>query len=206
MQTRGEDTIGRLHLFPPQLLSIFGISQVFSNFSFPPNLSALQNFVSHLYQKKRFISLELNKDPNLTYWDEDEDAKVTLMLKDRPRVQQIFYNGGFFRPCHTDVRIESLIFFVQWLYRNKIKYKFTNINDLTVMTLNDKHRIRLCYKYILSLSDVQNMTLLNGDIVINLHNWNNAPISQDAKAYASKINVRLFSQNNFLTFAHKYIK
>ena len=202
-ETRGENTAKRFHLFPSPLLSIFGISQALSRF--PPNLSALQNFISSLLQEGRFVSLQLNEDPyHLTYLN--EGTKVTLMLKDRPRIQQIFWNGKFFRPQRTDVRIESLVFFIQWLYKNKIQYKFTDINDLTTIILNDKHQIRLCYKYILSLSDVYKMTFSSGDIVINLHTWNNAPISKDAQTYASQINVKLFSQQNFFIFAHRYIK
>lgn len=201
-QTRRENTVSRLHLFPLPLLSIFGISQASDRF--PPNLSALQNFVSHLRREERFISLQLNEDPRLIYLN--EGAKVTLMLKDRPRVQQIFWNGQFFRPQRTDVRIESFVFFIQWLYRNRIRYKFTDMDKLTTITLNSKYRVKLCYKYILSLSDLYSMTLSSGDIVINLHNWNGAPISQEARKYASQINIKLFSQQDFFIFAHRYIK
>jgi hypothetical protein len=201
-KTRGAAQIQRVRLFPQQLLSIFGISQALVGF--PPNLSALQNFVSNLLREGRFVSLRLNEDPRLTYMD--EGAKVILMLEDRPRVQQIFWNGNFFTPRSTDVRIESLVFFAQWLYKNQIHYEFADMKDLTTMSLNKKHKVKLCYKYVLSVSDVQKMTLTKGDMVVNLHNWNGAPVSEDAHKYAKQIGVRLFGQNDFFKFAHRNIK
>lgn len=202
MVTRDDNQIRRACLFPQELLSIFGMAEALVGF--PPNLSALQNFVSQLIQTDSFVSLELNERPHLTYFDKGE--KVTLMLEDRPRVQQIFWNGHFFKPQSTDVRIENLVFFVQWLYKNNIIYEFTNMDNLTILTLNDKYKIKLCYKYILSLSDVHMMTLDKGDMVVNLHNWNNAPISKDAHEYSFQIGVLLFSQNDFFKFAHNNIK
>ena len=98
------------------------------------------------------------------------------------------------------------MFFVQWLCRNNILYEFADIDNLTILTLNGKYKIKLCYKYVLSLSDVHMMTLDKGDMVVNLHNWNNAPISEDARKYSSQIGVRLFSQNDFFQFAHNNIK
>ena len=131
---------------------------------------------------------------------------MTIMLEDRPRLQQVFWNGWFFRPQSIDVRIETLVFFAQWLCRNNIQYEFADIDDLTAITLNGKYQVKLCYKYVLSITDVYKMTLKKGDIVVNLHNWNGAPISKDARKYATEIGVRLFSQNDFFTFAHRNIK
>ena len=102
--TRDDNQTLRACLFPQKLLSIFGMAEALVGF--PPNLSALQNFVSQLIQTDSFVSLELNEQPHLTYFDEGE--KVTLMLEDRPRVQQIFWNGHFFKPQSTDVRIARL--------------------------------------------------------------------------------------------------
>lgn len=201
--TRNNNQIPRVCLFSQKLLSIFGIAEALDGF--PHNLSALQNFVSDLIHKGRFISLNLNDvKPSLSYLDEGE--KVTLMLEDRPRIQQIFWNGRFSNPQLTDVRFKSLIFFVRWLHNNNISYEFADMRDLTMLTLNGKHRIKLYYKYLLSVSDVHMMTLEEGDIVVNLHNWNGAPKSEDAQKYADQIGVRLFDQNEFFTFAHKNIK
>ena len=202
MRTRGKKDIQRVHLFPQQLLSIFGIAEALVGF--PPNLSALQNLISHLEQEERFISLQLGEDARLTYVD--DGAEVVLKLKDRPRVQQVLWNGYFFRPHSTDVRIEDLVFLTKWLQANNIQYEFKNICDLTVLTLNDQYRVRLCYSYVLSLSDLHQMTLQKDDIVVNLHNWNGAPISEHAYEYADKIGVQLFDQNELFVFAHRSIK
>ena len=202
VNTRNDNEIPRVCLFPPELLSIFGITEAID--SFPPNLSALQNFVSRLLQEDRLVSLHLDEDPRLIYLD--ESTEVTLRLKDRPNLQQILWNGHFFRPKSTDVRIENLVFFAQWLLKNGIRYEFADKGDLTVMILNGKYKVKLCYKYVLSLTDVYQMPLENGDIVVNLHNWNNSPISKDAREYADQIGIQLFSQNGFFVFAHRNIK
>ena len=200
--TRDENQILRTHLFPEALLSVFGIEQALVGS--PPNLSALQNFVTHLIETGRFISLDLVNEPHITYLDGGES--VTLMIEDRPRVQQVFWNGKFFKPKTTDVRIENLVFFVQWLDRTNIRYEFADMRKLTALTLNGRYEIRLCYKYVLSRADLYMMQLEQGDIVVNLHRWNNAPISEDAHDYASQIGVRLFGQNRFFVFAHKELK
>ena len=200
--TRDEIQILRTHLFPDKLLSVFGIEQV--QVGCPPNLSALQNFVTHLIETDRFISLDLINGPHITYLDEGES--VTLMIEDRPRVQQVFWNGKFFRPKTTDVRIENLVFFLRWLHSNDIRYEFADIRKLTVLALNESYEIRLCYKYRLSRADLYLMKLDQGDIVVNLHQWNNAPITDEAYSYASQIGVRLFGQNSFFVFAHNELK
>ena len=200
--TRDDHRVLRLCLFPKELLSIFGIAEALVGY--PPNLSALQNLVSHLINADRFITLKLDEEPYIRYHENGEH--VTLRLEDRPRVQQVFWNGHFFIPQSTEVRIENLMFFVQWLRKNGIRFEFADMHRLTVLTLNGVYVVQLCYKYVLSLADVHMMTLQEGDMVVNLHNWNDAPISEDAHSYASQIGVRLFSQNKFFIFAHKNLK
>lgn len=203
IETRNSNQLPRVYLFPQELLSIFGIAQAL--IGFPPNLAALQNFLAYLIRENRFLSLDLNEEPCLTYLD--EGARVTLMLKDRHRVQQILWNGHFFRSdSTTNVRIESLVFFAQWLCRNNIHYEFADMRNLTELILNGEYKIKLCYEYVLSLSNVHMMKLEEGDIVVNLHNWNGGPISDEAHEYGSQIGACLFRQNDFFKFAHKNIK
>lgn len=203
IETRDNNQLQRIYLFPQELLSIFGIAQAL--IGLPPNLAALQNFVSYLIHESRFISLDLNEDPCLTYLDQGES--VTLMLEDRPRVQQIFWNGHFFRTqSTTNIRIESLVFFARWLGKNNIRYEFADRYNLTELILNGMYKIKLCYEYVLSLSNLHMMKLEEGDIVVNLHNWNGGPINKEAHKYASQMGVRLFSQNDFFKFAHKNVK
>ena len=202
LATRDENQILRTHLFPEVLLSVFGIEQAL--IGSPPNLSALQNFVSHLIETDRFVSLDLINEPHVTYIDGGES--LALMIEDRPRVQQVFWNGSFFQPKTTNVRIENLVFFVRWLHRNNIRYEFADMRKLTALTLNESYEIRLCYEYRLSRADLYMMKLDQGDIVVNLHQWNNAPITDEAYSYASQIGVQLFGQNRFFVFVHNELK
>ena len=107
--TRDDNQIARVRLFPQELLSIFGIAEV--NNKPPPSLSALQNFISALMDAGHLIQLKLDEDPLVMYYDDDVEREVVLFLADRPRVQQIFWNGRFFRPQTTEMRTESLLFF-----------------------------------------------------------------------------------------------
>ncbi len=200
--TRDKYEIQRVYLFPQELLSVFGIAEALVGF--PPSLSALQNLITYLVQKGRYISLRLGEDACLTYTD--EGAKVTLKLEDRHRLQQVFWNGHFFKPRTTDVRIENLVFLTKWLQTNNVRYEFDEVHQLTDLTLNGQHRIKLCYQYLLSLSDVYQMTLHKDDIVVNLHNWNDGPISEDAHNYAKQKGVHLMNQNEFFKFIHRNIK
>ena len=201
-ETRGDTQIKRVNLFPKELLSIFGIEP--TPIGLPSSLSALQNFIRHLIRFERFRSLNLNGEPSLTYIKNGKT--VTLSLLDRPRLQQIFWNGHFFRPLSTQVRTDNLVFFVNWLYKNNINYSFPDMPNLTHLTLNQKYHVRLSYSYILSISDLHAMGLNHSDIVVNQHIWNGAPVSEQAQEYASQIGVRLFSQNEFFVYAHNKIK
>ena len=89
---------------------------------------------------------------------------------------------------------------------NNIRYEFPEMPNLTRLLLNEEHRVVVCYKYVLSCSDVHGMNLQEGDMVVNLHNWNGAPISGDAQSYASSIGVHLCTPNDFYIFAHRNIK
>ena len=185
------------------MLSIFGLNQN-EDIGLPPSVSALQNFVTHLIRDNRFVELQLDTTQTLTY--RDKGRRIRLNLNDRPRMQQVFWNGRFYRPESTNLRLESLVFFVQWLHRNHIEYEFSDHNEITKLLLNKKHRVKLCYEYCLSRSDLDEIEVEKGLIVVNLHNWNDGPISSEANAFADEIGIRLLNQNEFFIFAHRNIK
>ena len=201
--TRGNSSISRANLFPSELLSIFGLNR-HEDIGFPPSVSALQNFISCLIRENRFIELRLDTTQTLTY--RDGGAKVCLNLQDRPRIQQVFWNGRFYRPQSTSVRLENLIFFTQWLRRNRIVYEIGNYDEITKLLLNKKYRVKLCYAYCLSRSDLDEIEVEKDLIVVNLHNWNNGPVSSEAHAFAKEIGMKLLNQNQFFVLAHRRIK
>ena len=199
IETRDTDDISRVKLFPKDLNSVFGLEQ-YPEGGFAPSVAALQNFISWLLAQGRCPELELAPDQFITYTHNERTKK--LSLKDRYRFQQLFWNGRFYRPQTTELRLETLVFFVQWLYDRKIQYLFPDVRNLTKMVVGENCNVLLCYKYILSLTDLQRMPLSKETIVVNLHNWNGAPSTKDAVDYATQIDVRLFTQNQFFVFAH----
>ena len=194
----------RINLFPKELLSIFEIEEAISDKPVP-NVAALQNFISHLGEENRFIGLQLEPEQILKY--EEEGVMCTLDLRDQPRVQQMFWTGGFYRPQTTGLRLESLVFLLKWLKRNGIRYHFQDYTNLTDIALNDRYRLNLFYVYCLSASDLYEINFNQDAILINLYNWNDSGcISEEAREYARNMGVKLFTQKEFFIFAHKEIK
>ena len=202
VDTREDSATERVLLFPDGLLALFNLKQQADGY--PPSLSALQNFVSGLSDKGNLVSLNFDNPPRLTYL---EDGKIMeLMLSNRPRLQQLFWAGHHYRPQTTEVRLEGFIFFLNWLKRNHIVYEFPKFPNLTELMVGGRATLILCYKYIVSLADLQEMSLSRGNIVINLHNWNDGPVSEEAHEFASEIGVLLMNQNDFFVFAHGELK
>ena len=203
VETRDDDPIQRVLLFPQDFLSIFGLGPA-EHRSLASNVSALQNFIADLVRSGKFVDLYLETEQILLYLENDNE--ISLDLNDPPHINQIYYSGRYYRPETTKLRLESLVFFVNWLSRNGIGYAFDDVSNLTELTLNGSHKVKLCYAYCLSVSDLHQFKLEDGLIVVNLYTWNGAPITDEAHKYASQFGVRLFSQNDFFKYAHRSIK
>ncbi len=203
VETRDDDPIQRVLLFPQDFLSIFGLGPA-EHRNLVSNVSALQNFISDLVHSGQFVDLYLETEQTLHY--RENDKEISLDLNDPPHINQIYFSGRYYRPETTKIRLESLVFFVNWLRRNNISYAFNDISNLTELSLNDSHKVKLCYAYCLSVSDLHQFKLEDSLIIVNLHTWNGAPITEEAHKYASQFGVRLFSQNDFFKYAHRNIK
>ena len=194
----------RIKIFPKKLLSIFGIKQYTDN-GLVPNVSALQNFIRHLKDEDSFIELQLLPNQILRYRECGEDKD--LSLRDGPCVDQTFWNHYCFQPKTTNLRLEKLIFFLQWLKNNNISFEFGNPRDLTDLRLQGVYRIKLFYEYCLSVADLNSFEISSDCFVVNLHNWNESQcISPSAYEYARQIGFSLFNQNEFFVYAHRRVK
>ena len=130
-QTRGDRPYVRKSLFPPGLLSMFGVQPEPDGLA--QNVSALQNLIGLLEREERFVELSFLSGPTLTYMENDEVKH--LGLDDRSRVQQLFFAKHLYRPNTTDLRLGNLCFFLQWLTDNDIWWEFTDYQDLTTVYL-----------------------------------------------------------------------
>ena len=146
-------------------------------------------------------SLIFFPEPILKYVEDGESK--SLSLNDRSRVHQIYFGRRLYRPHKTDLRISSIVFFLKWLTRNDISWKFEDYCDLTILTLKDRYRVKMLYSYCVSISDLYNTSLSSVDCVVNLHNWNNGPSSRDARRYARSLGIKIYNQNQFFAFCHK---
>ena len=86
IMTRDEHNLVRAEFFPQELLSVFGLAKIST--SYPPNFSALQNFISDLVNTNRLIELQPFETPFVTYFE--NGTIVTLELQDRPRFSKYF--------------------------------------------------------------------------------------------------------------------
>ena len=204
VKTRGDSGGRRVNLFPTRLCSIFDI-EVDRQLQPVSNLSALQNFVSHLVDQGRFRGLQLKPEPILSYIESD-GKEEQLYLDDVSRVRQMYWNGRFYQPKTTEVRLENLMFLLSWLENNSIRYEFPDYRNLTELILNQRTPLVVFYEYCLSVSKLHSLTIRDGLIAVNLYHWNGAPVSPEAKEYAESVGMKAFTQNEFFVFAHGHLK
>ena len=202
VQTREDEAKTRSGLFPSGLLSMFGIEPESSQPA--QNVSALQNFISRLNGEENFTDLNFFPEPTLKYIEDGEPK--CLSLNDTSRVQQIFFSRRLYYPRKTELRLGSMMFFLDWFTKNGIEWKFEDYCDLTTLTLKDTYRVKMFYSYCLSISDLHNTALNSVGHVVNLHSWNNGPSSNKAMEYACSLGIKIYNQNQFFTFCHNNVK
>ena len=106
----------------------------------------------------------------------------------------------------NEVRPEKLEFFQDWLENNGIRYEINHQNRFLELTLNERFNVVLRYIYYLTASDLDEMDLSEGLIVVNLYNWHDKCVTNEARKYAELFDVKVFMQNEFFSFAHRNIK
>ena len=79
---------------------------------------------------------------------------VSLDLNDRPWLQQIYFADRFFRPQTTEMRLNDLVFVLQWLDGRGISYCWSDLTQLTHVSLAGGFDVAFCYKYHLSRADI----------------------------------------------------
>lgn len=176
------------------------------------NVSALQNFISHLVENGTFQAIQLEPEPILSFIGETDIEK--LYLDDKPRVEQIYWNCYFYQPQNSTLRLESLAFFVSWLARTGIRYEIDDPRNLAKLTLhhrskllkNRQHDLILCYEYCLSVSTLQRLCISDNLLVLNLFNWNGGCITGEARSYAAEQGIRVFTLEEFYPFARQQLK
>ncbi len=198
IQTREQAPVSRVNLFPNEVNSVFGIERV--NGGSVSNISALQNFIAKLVHEDRFVSLELVPDQVLVY--REDGMLQELYLDDRPRVQQIYWNGRFYRPQTTDMRFGSLVFILNWLRQREIHFEWDDITKLTEVTIAKKYSVKFVYKYLLSDIDIYEVADRKNLIVVNLNIWGDNDVDVPKTEKVSEIGVHVLRQSEFFRFAY----
>ncbi len=199
--TRQEHVTTRINLFPDDLLSIFGLKEIETGLV--PNVSALQNCIARLVSEGKFRGLELVREQTVRY--EENGELHAINLNNRPRVQQIFWNGKFYTPDATKLRLNDLVFFVKWLSKNHINWEFNDICNLAELTVGD-YQVALIYEYQASLASIHEIPVVEGLLIVNLYNWNGGPFTAEATNHARDLGIRVFNQTEFFRFAHRHLR
>ena len=204
-ETRGK-TIPRTVLYPETINSMFGVSPTEKHYA--QSVSALQNFVKLLKQENRFINLDFTTTPPTLNYLENNN-RVALRLDDGPKVQQIYWDTRSYIPRKTELRLESLIFFLSWLVKNGLSFSFPDNADLTRIEIKGKNGVinfKLVYEYCLSAADVHKLSPERGLHIVNLYNWNsNGCISSEARSLESVYMIKIFSRSQFFIHARKHL-
>ena len=202
--TRENKAIIRANLFPKELLSVFGLDVVHKGYTF--NVSDLQNLIADLKSQGRFIALDL-ADPAMLRYREDTGSEACLYLDDLPNVDQTYFNGRRYRhqTQSTNVRLDSLIFVARWLHRQRAPWDIPDYQDLTTFVVNNTYRVKLLHEYTVSVEALSEIEIKDNLIVVNLHNWNDGPYSEEAKRYAATHGFKAFNINGFFSFVHRLL-
>ena len=198
IETREEAPISRVNLFPSEVNSIFGIERI--NGEHVQNISPLQNFIAQLVHENRFISLDWAPDPVLRYIEDDRPQE--LYLGDRPRVQQLYWNGRFYKPQTSDVRYGSFVFILNWLTQRRIDFRWHDVTKLTEVTIAEMYIIKFVFKYHLGDFDVFEVADRKNLIVVNLHSWADNNVDVAKTKSVSAVGVHVLRQSEFFRFVY----
>lgn len=194
--------MSRIALFPSDLPAMFDITSITD--TVPPNVSALQNLIRQLQDEGSFVKLDLVPNPQIIY--KQDGANCSFDLHNRPLMQQIYWSRQCFRPKTTQLRLDELLFLLNWLNRNGINYRFPDPADLTSLVVAEVNGLKLFYEYVLTIENLYEVDSGKHPIVVNLFNWNGGRITDDAREYATEIGITALLKNEFFRYAHRELK
>ena len=206
-ETRGK-AIPRTVLFPEELNFIFGVDQIGGCLA--QSVSALQNFIKLLKRERRFIKLDIIGEPPTLYYKLKGRKIFELRLDHSSRAEQIYWNTYSYRPHTTALRLESLIFFLGWLYDRGLTFSFPDVTDLTRININGKNgvcKVKLVYEYCLSAADLRRLSPEPGLNIVNIYNWNgDGCVSAEAYNLQIVFKIKIFPIDQFYLYAHEHLK
>ena len=99
---------------------------------------------------------------------------------------------------------------LNWLEANGIsfEYSFDNLAKFALRGERDRgvHNVVFVYEYVVSHVTMLGIVPERNLVVVNLHNWNGGPFSQEAQSYAKEIGLKTMAQREFYVYCHKKVK
>ncbi len=199
--TRLDEEKTRSVLFPEEIDSLFGITPMHGFLL--PLTEALEILITEFYEQGKLEKVAIGiEHPYIQVKGDHGSDKI--FLDDTPRLRQLYYNYGCFRK--TGVRLDSLNFALKYIRDRNIDFSFPVYNNLRRITISNIQLV-FVYEYCLSKAALLHMSPEEGDVIVNLHNWNGVCcISKEAYDASEELNVKLLTMDDFYGFIRKNIQ
>lgn len=192
------DELDRRVLFPEEVNSIFGVCPVNQGY-----FASVQSLEALIQKKgKSGYSCEVNIGVNNPYIIiSKEDYVEKIFLNDLPNLRQQYYDNDSFR--RAEVRFVPLNNILKFLKNNSVRYVFEKPGNYRKIVINEI-KVLFVYEYCLSVAFLKELAPEKDLIIVNLHYWNgDGCISPEAREFASKLDVELYTQEEFYSVARK---
>ena len=193
--TRKESEKIRSILFPEEIESMFGIKPMRENIF--TSLETIECLISALKEKELYAGIHLElEEPYIELTDCSK-----LFLEDSPRLRQVLFDNHIM--LKNGVRLRSLNFILKCLTNRNISYSFASGSLHSIIIQNEI--ITFAYEYCLSEEYLKRISPKPYTTVVNLYSWNGElSISEQAYKLAETLDVKLFTQEDFLKYVKKY--
>ncbi|WP_052956588.1 HNH endonuclease signature motif containing protein [Lacticaseibacillus paracasei] len=179
-------------LFPEKIDSIFGVELVHENVL--PMTESLEKLIRIRVSEGFKVEAMLGFEQPYVEFVRNATSE-TLFLDDTPRVRQLYYDNHCF--IKTGMRLESLNFAYKMLRSRRIPFAFRSESMLREVDVKGI-RVLFVYQYCLSKQYLMEIDPEEGEVVVNLHNWNGEGcISVEARDLAARFGVKLLTQEAF---------
>lgn len=190
--TRLDSEKTRQVLFPKEINSMFGVSPV-EDYMYP-SVESLELLLKKLNEQNKLEEVMLGTDHPYIVVKEDSQSS-RLYLDDMPRVRQMYHDNHCLRSAK--VRLQSLNYALKIIRSKHLAFDFFSKSNLREISVCDT-RIMFVYEYCLGQAELIQLPANEGDVVVNLHNWNGEScISRQAYELAKEMKVELLSMSAF---------
>lgn len=199
--TRLDEEKTRRVLFPEEIDSLFGIAPMHD--SLLPLTESLEILITKFYEQGKLEKVMIGIERPYIQVKGDQGSDK-IFLDDTPRLRQLYFDHGCFRKA--GVHLDGLNFALKYIKSRNIDFSFPAYNNLRKIAIGNL-QLLFVYEYCLSKVTLLHISPKEGDVMVNLHNWNGAScISKEAYKASEELNVKLLTMDDFYGFISKNMR